>query len=94
MTQLSHDTTSAKYLELVFALSNVVYAFLQMIGRQDPYVKLWVGRAGTKVKTKVHEDGGKVATWNESFMFDLKVCVVILVFFVLCTTRHNMPLGF
>lgn len=48
----------------------------QMIGRQDPYLKLWVGRAGTKVKTKVHEDGGKVATWNELFMFDLKVRVV------------------
>lgn len=44
-----------------------------MIGRQDPYLKLWVGRAGTKVKTQVHEDGGKTATWDESFMFDLKV---------------------
>lgn len=48
----------------------------QMIGRQDPYLKMWVGRAGTKVKTKVHEDGGKVATWNESFMFDLKVSIL------------------
>eukprot|EP00752_Nemacystus_decipiens_P013885 g12326.t2 len=45
---------------------------VQMIGRQDPYLKLWVGRAGTKVKTHVHDDGGKVATWNESFVFDIK----------------------
>ncbi|CAM9599341.1 unnamed protein product [Ectocarpus sp. 12 AP-2014] len=45
---------------------------VQLIGRQDPYLKLWVGRAGTKVKTKVHEDGGKVATWNETFVFDLQ----------------------
>ncbi|CAM9291115.1 unnamed protein product [Ectocarpus sp. 6 AP-2014] len=45
---------------------------VQMIGRQDPYLKLWVGRAGTKVKTRVHEDGGKVATWNETFVFDLQ----------------------
>ncbi|CAB1116090.1 unnamed protein product [Ectocarpus sp. CCAP 1310/34] len=45
---------------------------VQLIGRQDPYLKLWAGRAGTKVKTKVHEDGGKVATWNETFAFDLQ----------------------
>ncbi|CAM9769016.1 unnamed protein product [Scytosiphon promiscuus] len=45
---------------------------VQLIGRQDPYLKLWVGRAGTKVKTKVHEDGGKKANWGQSFIFDLK----------------------
>lgn len=47
---------------------------VQMIGRQDPYMKLWVGRAGTKVKTRVHVDGGKYAKWDETFMFILEVC--------------------
>lgn len=46
-----------------------------MIGRQDPYLKLWVGRAGTKVKTHVHEDGGKAASWEKDFVFDIKVCL-------------------
>lgn len=51
----------------------------QMIGRQDPYLKLWVGRAGTKVKTSVHVDGSRVATWGESFMFDLQASLEVVV---------------
>lgn len=45
---------------------------VQLLGRQDPYLKLYVGRGGTKVKTKVHIDGSRKASWDETFKFDLQ----------------------
>ncbi|CAN0162422.1 unnamed protein product, partial [Pylaiella littoralis] len=45
---------------------------VQTFGRQDPFLKLWVGRGGTKVRTRVHVDGGKNAKWDESFAFNLE----------------------
>ncbi|CAM9197412.1 unnamed protein product [Choristocarpus tenellus] len=45
---------------------------VQMIGSQDPYVKIWAGRGGEKVRTKVHKGGGRMATWNELFVFNIK----------------------
>ncbi|CAM9490232.1 unnamed protein product [Choristocarpus tenellus] len=45
---------------------------VQIIGAQDPYANLWVGTGGQKVKTKVHKAGGIMATWNETFMFNIE----------------------
>ena len=39
----------------------------QTFGTQDPYVKLTLGR--TMQKTRVHEDGGKHAIWNQKIIF-------------------------
>ena len=39
----------------------------QTLGTQDPYVKLTLGR--TMQKTRVHEDGGKLAVWNQRIIF-------------------------
>ena len=39
----------------------------QTLGTQDPYVKLTLGR--TMQKTRVHEDGGKLAVWNQKLIF-------------------------
>mmetsp|Transcript_35737 Transcript_35737/g.69039 ORF Transcript_35737/g.69039 Transcript_35737/m.69039 type:complete len:398 (-) Transcript_35737:79-1272(-) len=41
----------------------------EMIGKQDPYCVLKFG-SETK-KTKVHKNGGKQATWNQIFEFDV-----------------------
>lgn len=39
----------------------------QTFGTQDPYVKLTLGK--TMQKTRVHEDGGKHAIWNQKIIF-------------------------
>ena len=39
----------------------------QTLGTQDPYVKLTLGK--TMQKTRVHEDGGKIAVWNQRIIF-------------------------
>lgn len=39
----------------------------EFLGTQDPYAVVTIG--GQKHKTKVHKDGGKRASWNESFQW-------------------------
>ena len=39
----------------------------QTLGTQDPYVKFTLGRI--MQKTRVHEDGGKLAVWNQKLIF-------------------------
>ncbi|CAM9678681.1 unnamed protein product, partial [Chrysoparadoxa australica] len=48
---------------------------VQLVGRQDPYLKLWAGPGGQTVKTKVCDNGGKRAVWDESFMFSVEKCL-------------------
>lgn len=52
---------------------NVVKALnlrnVRTLGKQDPYAKLTCG--SESFKTKVHNDGGSSAEWNQSFVFNL-----------------------
>ena len=38
---------------------------METFGKQDPYCKIIIGEE--KQQTKVHTDGGKSASWEESF---------------------------
>src|SRR5438093_957673 len=42
---------------------------VQLIGKQDPYCVITCG--STILKTKVHDDGGKLAIWEEKFSIRL-----------------------
>jgi len=43
---------------------------METFGKQDPYCTMAIGEQ--KQKTKVHTDGGKSASWEESFTFNLE----------------------
>merc|ERR1712167_67641 len=57
----------------------------QTFGTQDPYVKLTLGK--TMQKTRVHEDGGKHAIWNQKIIFKYIGENKIL---VQCMNSHGM----
>lgn len=56
---------------------------VQMIGKQDPYCVVQLGKI--KVKTRVHDDGGKGAKWEDTLRIPLRgqEDEVILRFFVM-----------
>ena len=42
---------------------------VELFGKQDPYVKIVYNNK--KIKTKVKQDAGKHAIWNETFSLDI-----------------------
>ncbi|CAM9628534.1 unnamed protein product [Ascophyllum nodosum] len=65
------ETTSRRCLYVVAREARQLKK-VQVIGVQDPYLELWVGRVGKKEKTRVHVNGARLPVWEDSFMFDIE----------------------
>lgn len=58
---------------IVTAVSAKNLKNLETLTMQDPYLTLQMSGNNQVCKTRVHNDGGKSAVWNDSFVFDFDV---------------------